>query len=71
LPDAKTKFSGAVCGGMKQWETLVYGTPTEVIKEANHAISSTNGERFILGTGCVLPVIAPRSNVVAARMAVE
>lgn len=71
LPDAKTKFTGAVCGGMKQWETLVFGTPAAVIKEANLAIESTNRERFILGTGCVLPVIAPRSNIAAARMAVE
>ena len=71
LPEGKMLFTGAVCGGMRQWETLAYGTPASVQKEAYQAIESTQGRRFILGTGCVLPVIAPRSNIMAARMAVE
>jgi len=71
LQAAKSSFPGAVCGGLKQWETLVYGTPATVEKEAKQAIHDTSGERFILGTGCVLPVIAPHSNIQAARQAVE
>lgn len=71
LPSAKLSFPGAVCGGLKQWETLVYGTPALAKTEAAQAIHSTRGERFILGTGCVLPIIAPRANIQAVRMAVE
>ncbi len=71
LPIAKATFPGAVCGGLRQWETLVYGSPALASSEAKQAISSTLGERFILGTGCVLPIIAPRSNIQAVRMAVE
>ncbi len=71
LSGAKGKFSGAVCGGLRQWETLAYGTPLEVEAEAANAIEMTDGSRFILGTGCVLPIIAPHSNILAARKAVE
>lgn len=71
LQEAKAFFADAVCGGLKQWETLVYGTPATVTNEARQAIHATSGERFILGTGCVLPIIAPRSNIQAARQAVE
>jgi uroporphyrinogen decarboxylase len=62
---------GAVCGGLRQWETLAYGTPEKVQLEAKSAIERTNGRRFILGTGCVTPIIAPDSNIFAARQAVE
>ncbi len=41
------------------------------MEEATAAILATEGKRFILGTGCVLPVIAPQSNIAAARAAVE
>ena len=71
LEEGKLKFSGVVCGGMKQWESLVYGSPTQVDKEAKEAIRLTNGTRFILGTGCVTPIIAPDANIFAVRKAVE
>lgn len=71
LQEAKKVFPGAVCGGLRQWDTLVYGTPEQVMEEATAAILATEGKRFILGTGCVLPVIAPHSNIAAARAAVE
>lgn len=71
LSEAKLIFKGAVCGGLRQWETLVYSTPQKVETEANTAIEMTGGSRFILGTGCVLPIIAPHSNILAARNIVE
>lgn len=71
LAEAKKQFGGVVCGGLRQWETLVYGTPADVYQEAGQAIEKTDGNRFILGTGCVLPIIAPHSNIMAARNAVE
>lgn len=71
LKDARTMFSGALCGGMRREQTMVLGTPESVRAEAQRAIQDTGGERFILGTGCVVPITAPRANLVAARVAVE
>jgi len=64
-----TRFPGLVCGGVSQ-ETLVYGTPDQVRSQALEAIQATNGERLILGTGCVTPVIAPFGNILALRQSV-
>jgi uroporphyrinogen decarboxylase len=66
LAEAQRIFPGVVCGGLQQWETMVSGTPQQVRAEALDAVQATAGKRFILGTGCVLPIIAPRSNIQAA-----
>lgn len=66
---ARTKM--ALCGGLRQWTTMVRGTPDRVRAEAGEAIQATRGQRFILGTGCVTPIIAPTGNILAARQAVE
>ena len=60
----------AICGGISQ-KTIVLGNSHEVQTEAQDAIQQTNGRRFILGTGCVVPVIAPHGNILAARNSVE
>jgi len=64
---AQKKFKGVVCGGLRQWDTMVLGTPEQVQQETEDAIAQTGGERFILGTGCVLPITAPYGNIMAAR----
>jgi uroporphyrinogen decarboxylase len=66
LAEALTLFAGAMCGGMRQ-DTLVYKDQAEVREEAADAIRQTNGKRFILGTGCVVPIIASHGNILAAR----
>ena len=71
LAEAQQRFSGAVCGGLQRWDTIVRGTPDRVRKQAAEAISQTSGQRFILGTGCVTPIVAPTANIHAAREAVE
>lgn len=71
LVEAKKRYPGIVCGGLMREETMVLGTPERVTAEARDAILMTEGERFILGTGCVLPTIAPRANILAARKSVE
>ncbi len=71
LKEAQQNFDGIVCGGLKQWETLVNGDPKMVTHEAIRAIDSTRGEKFILGTGCVLPITAPHANILAVRESVE
>jgi uroporphyrinogen decarboxylase len=66
LAEAQKQFAGAVCGGLRQ-DTLVYGNRAEVRKEAADAVQQTGGRKFILSTGCVVPVIAPHGNILAAR----
>ncbi len=71
LEEGKRIFPGAVCGGLQREETMLLGTPDQVKAEAMAAIRSTNGERFILGTGCVIPITTPSANLIAARQSVE
>jgi uroporphyrinogen decarboxylase len=66
LAKASSNYKGVLCGGLRQWETMAYGTPQQVSHEAADAINSTHGNRFILGTGCVMPVITPHGNIIAA-----
>jgi uroporphyrinogen decarboxylase len=58
----------AFCGGLSQ-TTLGFGTPDQVRAEALDAFAQTGDRRFILGTGCVIPVITPYGNIMAARNA--
>ncbi|MFN8446229.1 MAG: uroporphyrinogen decarboxylase family protein [Caldilineaceae bacterium] len=71
LDAALKRTKMALCGGLRQWATMVRGNPDAVRHEALHALRATEGKRFILGTGCVTPIIAPTSNLIAARHAVE
>ena len=73
LPDlaaGKRRINAAVCGGISR-ETLSLGNPETVRIEAAEAIESLNGQGLILGTGCVVPVIAPRANLKAVRACVD
>jgi len=71
LSEGLAKTPGTVCGGIARIETLLLGTPQVVQAEAKQAIEETNGQRLILGTGCVLPLTTPYGNIMAARQAVE
>jgi len=71
LAEAQSRFGGAVCGGLQRWDVVVRGDPDQVRDQAADAIEQTEGRRFILGTGCVTPIVAPTSNIRAAREAVE
>jgi uroporphyrinogen decarboxylase len=71
LVEAKSMFSGAVCGGLNRISTLVLGMPSDVFAESEIAIRETNGSRFILGTGCVTPINAPHGNILTVRQCVE
>jgi uroporphyrinogen decarboxylase len=64
-------FKGSVCGGLSRVSNLVLGSPESVANEAQDAIRSMNDEPFILGTGCVVPIIAPHSNIESARLSVD
>lgn len=66
LSEARKTFQGVTCGGLRQ-DTLALGNPAQVKEEAEDAIQQTRGRKFILSTGCVVPVIAPHGNILASR----
>lgn len=70
LTEAQSLFKGVMCGDMRQ-DTLVYRDQAEVREEAADALKQTGGKRFLLGTGCVVPIIASHGNIMAARKSVE
>jgi uroporphyrinogen decarboxylase len=71
LEEGKNRTAAAVCGGISR-ETMVLGDPQGIVREAKEAIDSMKGGRgFVLGTGCVVPVIAPRVNIKTAREIVD
>jgi uroporphyrinogen decarboxylase len=71
LAVAHEKYSGVLCGGLQRNSTMVVGSPKIVTAEAHDAIQQTSGVRFILGTGCVLPIVTSHANIYAARRSVE
>ena len=71
LAEAAKRTDKTLCGGIRQWESIVRGTPDDVKAEAKTALEATAGRRFILGTGCVTPIVAPTGNILAARQAVD
>jgi uroporphyrinogen decarboxylase len=71
LGEGRASVPGAVCGGLSRLETVVLGTPRLVEAQARDSIRSVQGRGLILGTGCVVPIVAPRANLRAVRAAVE
>ena len=70
LAEAGSLYKGVLCGGLRQ-NSLVFEDQAAVKNEAADAIQQTKGQRFILGTGCVVPVIASHGNLMAARKSVD
>jgi uroporphyrinogen decarboxylase len=70
LEEAQSLFNGALCGGLRQ-DTLVLEDQAKVQEEAADAIKQTKSHRFILGTGCVVPMTASHGNLIAARKSVD
>jgi uroporphyrinogen decarboxylase len=72
-PDLKTGKShvrGAVCGGVRRG-SMVFKDSEAVAEEARQALSATDGRGMVLGTGCVVPIIASHGNIDTVRKAVE
>lgn len=70
LRDGAAMLNCAVCGGVKR-ETLELGTPEAVRDEALEALTSMQRKGLVLGTGCVTPILTPRSNIEALRDSVN
>jgi uroporphyrinogen decarboxylase len=71
LAEGQRQFGGIVCGGIRREETMVLGDPAQVVAEAAAARDATGGTRFLLGTGCVIPITTPHGNLLAARRWVD
>ncbi|GAB4575046.1 MAG: uroporphyrinogen decarboxylase family protein [Anaerolineae bacterium] len=71
LAEGKSRFPGAVSGGLSHWQPVHNGTPAEVRDQARDAMEQTGRRRFILATGCVTMITTPWSNIRAVREAVE
>lgn len=70
LADGKSKFHGAVAGGIDEWNVLARGTPDQVRAQVRGAIRETDGVGLIVAPGCVIPIDTPDENIRAARDAV-
>ena len=70
LEEGHKKFKGILCGGLKR-ETISLGDKNTIRKEINNAVHQVNGDRLMIGTGCVVPVIAPYGNLMTARETIE
>lgn len=69
LAEAIGRVNGAVCGGLERHDTMLLSDPATVRSRAESSIRSVEGRGLILGAGCVVPTITPRSNLLAARQA--
>lgn len=68
LREARRQFGGVLCGGLGR-DTLVLQMAESVRKEATLAAAEAGDRRFLLSTGCVIPIITPHGNILAARNA--
>ncbi len=71
LAEGLERYSGAVCGGLAQWDDILKGDPDSIRLEISDAIRQTAGKRLIVASGCVAPSNSPWSNLRAVRAAVE
>jgi len=66
LAEARPRFGGALVGGIKQWETLLQGSPGDVKAEVAGARDQVSDRGLIIGAGCVIPITTPWRNIRAA-----
>jgi uroporphyrinogen decarboxylase len=66
FPDLKTaaKLTSKIfCGGLNRISTMVCGNNDVIKLEIDDTVMQTKKINFILGTGCVLPIITPYGNI--------
>ena len=66
LADGKKQFNKVVCGGLGRIDTMLLGDEHAIKAEIDDAVRQTNGEGFILGTGCVMMQTTPYGNIKTA-----
>ena len=70
LSEGQKRFHGMVVGGINEWQTLLKGPDEAIRAEIQEAISQTKGRRFMIATGCVVPINTSPLNLRVARDAV-
>lgn len=55
----------ALIGNLAPVDTILQATPAQVYREACQAIEDAGGLGFILGSGCEVPIAAPKENIEA------
>ena len=63
LMEASNVTGKVLCGGLSRISTMVKGDKRQIETEITDAISQMSGKNFLLGTGCVLPIIVPHGNL--------
>ncbi len=70
LSQAKDQTEKILCGGLSRINTMVRGKTENIEQEISNAYAQMSSRSFLLGTGCVLPIITPHGNIsFAARYA--
>ena len=63
LKEASKITKKVLCGGLNRISAMVKGTPDVIEEDISNAISQLQSKHFLLGTGCVLPIITPHGNI--------
>jgi len=63
LKEARSRWNGVLAGGIDEWNVLAAKSRDAVIAQVRDAIAQTNGHRFMLTAGCVMPVDTPEENI--------
>jgi len=66
LADGKKLFNKVVCGGLGRIDAMLLGNESVIKAEIDDAVRQTNGQGFILGTGCVMMQTTPYGNIKTA-----
>ncbi len=65
MDQAGYMWGHSLCGGLSR-STLTFGSAQDVKDEADESMSGKHAARLLLSTGCVVPIIAPHGNLLAA-----
>ena len=71
LAEAKRRFTGAVVGGLSEWQTLLDGPVDAIASEVRDAIRQTDGAGLVIAPGCVLPLALRDAHLEAVLRAVQ
>jgi uroporphyrinogen decarboxylase len=63
LSAAARKTKKILCGGLSRIQSMVTGDEKMITEEIMDAAKQIGSKNFLLGTGCVLPIIAPHGNI--------
>ena len=63
LASAAQMTKKVLCGGLSLIRTMVTGEQKMITDEILDAAKQIGSKKFLLGTGCVLPIIAPHGNI--------